>query len=230
MERSAALGYPSALLKLSHIYMDDPEFKDLNQAAGHGSAFAVYFLCNLYKWGMSVKQDLAEAMNYFIRAADLGEVLAQLQVAKYYASGTGPVPKDQEKAVHYFSLAAEQNDAEGIYNLGMIYLHDSEKAYQPQQFYQYMEKAAELGRGEDQFEMAVHMLSKADKTNKLQDYLRSTHWMKLAAFNGSEQAKKHLAVLARSLAEKIKPTEPVNEDDYKFAEKFFNIDFLFEFT
>ncbi len=75
--------------------------------AEQGEADAQYNLGHLYRQGLGVPQDLAEAAKWYARAAGQGVPNAQFNVATMYANGEG-VRQDLVLAYMWFSLAAER--------------------------------------------------------------------------------------------------------------------------
>lgn len=53
--------------------------------------------------------------------AESGDVKAQLQLGYTYLYGSDKIEKDYQKAFHYYSLAAKQEDKIGLNNLGSMY-------------------------------------------------------------------------------------------------------------
>ena len=74
----------------------------------------------MYANGQGVPQDYAEAIKWFVLAAERGDANAQYNLGLYYANGRG-VPQDDAEAVKWFRKAAEQGDASAQYNLGLFY-------------------------------------------------------------------------------------------------------------
>ncbi len=74
----------------------------------------------MYAKGQGVAQDYAEAVKWFRRAAEQGNVFAQSHFGWIYAEGEG-VTQDYAEAVKWFRLAAEQGHAPAQYSLGLRY-------------------------------------------------------------------------------------------------------------
>lgn len=60
--------------------------------------------------GLGVIQDYSKALEWFIEAAQQGNVVAQKNVGTIYAGGYG-VPRDYREAARWYLMAAENNDA-----------------------------------------------------------------------------------------------------------------------
>jgi TPR repeat protein len=75
----------------------------------------------MYANGTGVRQDYAEAAEWYRRAAERGHANAGLNLGVMYASGRG-VPRDLAEAARWFRKAAERGDVHAQANLG--YMHD----------------------------------------------------------------------------------------------------------
>lgn len=66
------------------------------------------------------KKDVARALGYFRRAANLGSPTANAKLGFYYANGWG-VPRDMATAVRFYRQGAERNDPVSNLELGKLY-------------------------------------------------------------------------------------------------------------
>lgn len=75
-----------------------------------------------YRYGVTCAQreEDAEAVKWFRRAAEAGNVDAQGSLAFMYASGRG-VARDDVEAATWYRRAADRGSAEAQYNLGIAY-------------------------------------------------------------------------------------------------------------
>ena len=67
-----------------------------------------------------IRGDYKKAAEYFKKAADEGEVEAQVQMGHMYEYGYG-VKQDDVKAFAYYKIAAEHNSSNANYMLGAMY-------------------------------------------------------------------------------------------------------------
>ena len=77
----------------------------------------------MYAEGHEVSQDFTQAVTWYRRAADQGDVGfagAQLSLGHMYADGQG-VPRDFTQAIAWYRQAADQSDAEAQFMLGSMY-------------------------------------------------------------------------------------------------------------
>lgn len=90
---------------------------------------AEYELALMNERGLGTPADPNAAFSLYRQAADNGLAKAQNRVGEAYArfgswntTGFDRVPKDYKEALAWFTLAAEQGDADGLANLGTMYL------------------------------------------------------------------------------------------------------------
>jgi uncharacterized protein len=74
----------------------------------------------MYATGQGVRQDYAEAMKWYRRAADQGDTRSQYNLGVMYDAGRG-VPEDYAEATKWYRKAAEQGQADAQNNLGVMY-------------------------------------------------------------------------------------------------------------
>ena len=80
-------------------------------------------LCNhlgvYYANGLGVERE-DKAFEMSEAAAEMGLSVAQSNVAHMFAQGSG-TPQDYTRALHFWTLAANQNHTDAMYNLGVLY-------------------------------------------------------------------------------------------------------------
>lgn len=124
----------------------------------------------------------------------------------FHGDPTTGIKQDYEKAAKYFAEAARQNNAEGMYNLGMLY----DRGYGVQKNHslatQFYEKAASqpaqlpnsnrpnIGVAEAQHSLGLRYNDGIDVS---QNFAIAAHWYKRAAENGCENAANNLAIMYR---------------------------------
>jgi TPR repeat protein len=129
LEDRAQAGEPEAQTLLALAYhagvllkKDDVEAtKLLHKAADRGYSAAEESLGIFAETGIGMdRPSLAEALNWYRRAAQQGSIDAATDIALLYANGKG-VPRNPEQAVVWFRRAAEGGDPSAQYNLGLMY-------------------------------------------------------------------------------------------------------------
>ena len=92
---------------------------ELRNLAGGGDAMAQFALGAHYMIGEDVKQDYAEAIRWFTKAAEQGHVGAQSALGAYYWVGRG-VTKNLQRAYFWSILARAQGDETSKYRVAVI--------------------------------------------------------------------------------------------------------------
>jgi len=88
--------------------------------AKKGDVFAQYVLGHMYCEGKHVKQDYAEGIKWYERAANQGFAPGQLALGSMYFAGQG-VDKDYNEAARWFRKAAEKGYDRAQNNLASLY-------------------------------------------------------------------------------------------------------------
>lgn len=69
-----------------------------------------------------VKVNTLKGLEWMSKSADAGLAMAQAEQGHLYNDGGESVPQDLKKALHYYQLAAKQDESSAINNLGIFYL------------------------------------------------------------------------------------------------------------
>src|ERR1039457_360923 len=93
----------------------------LKAKSEQGDASSSFMLAGLYENGFGgVSQDAAEALKWYRKAAEQGNVRAQYHLGYCYFKGQG-VTQDYVEAFRWYREAAEQGDADAQSDLGLCY-------------------------------------------------------------------------------------------------------------
>jgi TPR repeat protein len=92
----------------------------VRELAARGVAEAVFLMGTAFDEGLGETENPVTAASWYRRAADLGHVLAQHNLANLYFDGRG-VRQDDRQAVEWWRRAAEQGDAVPMLRLGTMY-------------------------------------------------------------------------------------------------------------
>ena len=113
----AKFGYEEAMFKLGKFYMsgfegrpDYPQaIKWLSQAIekNNKNSKAMHLIGMAYQYGMSDKEDVKKAFEYYRQASDLGHQESSYVLAEAYYEGKG-VDQDKKLAKEYYQMAARQ--------------------------------------------------------------------------------------------------------------------------
>ena len=89
----------------------DESFPVIRKMAEEGNVRALHDLGWVYRQGIGVKQDYAQALNWFTKAAEADEApdsySASYYVGEIYYKGLGTVKTDREKAIKWLKRAKE---------------------------------------------------------------------------------------------------------------------------
>ena len=106
-----------------------------NRLSGKDLAEAQCMLGCCYRRGWGVEYDMASAVKWWQKAADLGDGYATDRIGDCYSNGNGGLPEDAEKAFEYYQKAADGGYAGAYFTLGLCYRNgdgverDYEKAF-----------------------------------------------------------------------------------------------------
>ena len=85
-----------------------------------GFLAAWYQLAEHYAEGRGVAQDFGEAIKWYRKLADIGDIFAQSQIGEFYRDGRG-VPQDYAEAAKWFGEAGAGGYAYAQYQVGLLY-------------------------------------------------------------------------------------------------------------
>lgn len=157
----------------------------LTELAKAGDARAEFNLGVSYYYGNGVKQDYAEALKWYQKAAEHGNERAQYNLASLYADGLGTT-RDAAKAAQWYAKAAEKGDVASHLALARIYSYGGNNL-QPDyaKAYKYYEEASLKGSDEAEFNVGGMCLFGAGTEQNVPKAVEI--YTKLAA-NGNERA------------------------------------------
>jgi TPR repeat protein len=120
----------------------------LQQLAEQGNAPAQFHLAQMYRDGQGVTQNNDQALIWYRKAAEQGQVEAQNYLGWFYSAA-----QDYSPAVAWYRKAAEQGYAEAQYNLGWLYAKGRGVAQDDKQAVDWFSKAAQQGYADAQFNL-----------------------------------------------------------------------------
>jgi len=151
-------------------------------AANPKDAAAMTLIGEIYRDGIAVTQDVAEAARWYRLASGLGDPQAAFQLGVILLDGAPGVPRDAAAAKAQFELAGAKGVASALYNLGVLAL-DNSGGHTPDfpAAAEAFRKAAEAGDGNAAYSYGV--LLRQGKGVAL-DIAESARWLKRAADEG----------------------------------------------
>ncbi len=187
--------------------------EDLRARAEQGDAKAQYSLGDMYRDGKGVTKDSAEAVKWYRKsadqgnveaqvrlgflskdsaeqvkwlrmAADQGDVLTQCFLGSMYANAlVDGVVKDSAEAVKWYRRAADQGYANAQVNLGFMYRNGEGVAKDGAEAVKWYRKAADQGNANAQWNLGV-IYSNGEGVAK--DAIEGAAWINIAAASGEE--------------------------------------------
>lgn len=156
-----------------------------SKAFQSGSAESGYYLGRMLELGLGVKADKVAASKIFIASAGQGHAASLNRVGLMHYRGENGVLQDFNEAFSYFKKSADQNDRNGLFNLGKLYFEGKGVKRDIPRAHELYEKAADLGHVG-----ALNSLGFAYKTglNVKQDGVRSLGYFRKAAALGNAVA------------------------------------------
>lgn len=122
----------------------DVAYKYLKVAADLNHASANYMIANMLIRGLlgnKSKDELERGYEYLIKSYNLGNIAASNLIGNMYYNGIHPLEKNIEEAMKYYKIAAENDYAFALNNLGKI----EENKNNMEGAFKYYRKAADLG-------------------------------------------------------------------------------------
>ncbi len=130
----------------------------------------------------------AEAFEYMLKAAELGNSSAQASLGNYFSEGKG-IKKSDKKAAYWYRRASRQGNDTGAFNLAV----DKLKAKNLRAAIVWFERARNMGSGEAALELAKIYLGKRRGKAKAIHLWETTQQMK--PYEISDDAKEEAALL-----------------------------------
>lgn len=186
LDMSARNGNKLAQNKLGTLYEsgDVLNQKDLKKAidnykksALQDYALAQYNLAQHYN-EVHTKDKLEQALHWYTRASDNGNVAAMNNLANLYFNGQG-TKKDLKKAYELYKKAAALNDGVAKYNLAMMYFQGDYVKQNDKKALRYLQEAAFAGTSFAQVRLGKFYLKGGKLVN--QDYKKALTWFYEAA-------------------------------------------------
>lgn len=207
-EREAALGDDGAraMLRTLRGVASEAETRAgydwLARAAQKGSVAAQF------QMGVTLEragpENIKDAINYYLAAANQGFPLAQSNLAALYLRGEG-LPQDDAKAAEWSLLAARQGNALSQFRLGSLYAAGRGVPKDMAKAVEWLEKASQQGVANAQAHLGAVLLAGQGVAKNEE---RGLYWIRKAAELGQPEAIKILAAATlEGKAEKLAPPD-----------------------
>ncbi|MDF2119989.1 hypothetical protein PY365_30955 [Roseiarcaceae bacterium H3SJ34-1] len=188
-----------------------PKGTDLRTAATGGNPAAQFELAARLFEGRTMPRDLAQAAQWFEKAALQDFAPAQYRLGSLYEKGLG-VTRDTARAKTLYQRAADHGNIRAMHNLAVLYAEGADGKPDYAAAAQWFRKAAEYGVRDSQYNLAILY---ARGLGTAQDISQSWVWFSLAAAQGDEDAgKKRNDVAARLNAPQLAAAKAI-VDNFK---------------
>ena len=168
---------------------------------------AMTILGELYRDGLGVRTDPAEAARWYKLAADRGDAQGAYALALAHLQGRG-VPVDRRAGRELLAKAAAGNHVGALYNLGLVAAEDKPPDYKVAAGW--FLKAAKLGSGDAAYALAL-LHKEGNGVDK--DPAKAVEWLRLAA-------AEHIVAGQLELAIALFNGEGVEKDEFLAASFF----------
>lgn len=207
-KKSASQGYPMAMHRLGmaalkgemHMRKDVKNaIKWLKRAAvvankDNNGAASAYELSNLYENGMPpvVYPDELYSLELLVQAAELDYPPAQYKLGWCFEYGELGCPTDAVQSIHWFLLAAENNEPNAQFSLAGWYLTGAEGVIEPndKEAFHWASKAAEQEYVKAEYAIAYFYEMGIGIEKNMEEAM---HWYRIAAEHGDERAIKRIS-------------------------------------
>ena len=156
-----------------------------------GDADAMYRMGYFYQHGLGVKQDYAEAMNWYEKSADNGFGMAMLNIGYMYFHALG-VEQSYDKAFSWYQKAAYAGVASAKTNLGQMFHYGYGVDVDYKQAMEWYQKAADDGNV-----LAMNNIGALyeEGAGVEKDYQKALEWYTKSADGGNALAMKNIGDL-----------------------------------
>lgn len=198
LEIAAEKGNSDAQFNLGVAYKNGQGIPECDQtamdyfllAAKKNHTKAIWNIGEMYAEGCGVTQSKKTAFIYFQRAAELGDMEAQASFGILYDER-----EKYEKALHFYTLAAEQENPIAEYRLGVLFQHGRGCEKNNKKAFSFYLRSAEKSEREAQYNVAVFYYHGIGTKQSLK---RAAKFFKLAAEDGDELAQYNLSKMYES--------------------------------
>jgi len=156
----------------------------LRAAAAKNDPAAEYEIAQRYSEGRGVPQNLAEAADWYERAAKQGLAPAQFRLGGFYEKGFG-VKKDLDAARRLYSAAADAGNAKAMHNLAVLYAEGIDGKPDYQNAAKWFRKAADYGLTDSQYNLGILY---GRGIGMQPDLAEAYKWFALAARDGDKES------------------------------------------
>jgi len=217
LNKSADAGNPNALAALGSVLFDGKKFGEkeikadeklavekFTKLADQGVPAGLRTMAELHQAGLAgVPKDFKKALEYFVRAAQGNDAVAQVRLASFYDAGVDLDPKDDKvdvtpnaaAALELYRLAAQNNVPLAVYNVGTFYESGRAVDRDLQKAFTYFLQSAVDGFLLGMQKAGVYYLNGA---GTLRDPVAATSWFTRTAAAGLPEGQLSLGLMAEN--------------------------------
>lgn len=168
----------------------------LTLKANAGDANAAFALGAMHERGNGVRQNAAEAVKWYRKAAEQGHAAAQFNLALILAKGRG-VAANPVEAAKWYERAAAQGDVQAATNLGILYAQGKGVKQDMAQAARWFKQAAEAGNPMAEYNLGLLYSDQmfSEGKTEAEDDKQAALWLSRAADHGVVAAQNNLGVL-----------------------------------
>lgn len=194
LRKAAAQGHCRALAVLGAFFIDEDERLShemraaelgCDQAQVNLGLWYLHYQVNYYEPEEYMPKDYAQAVFWLTKAANMGNMDAQLKLGQMYLEGQG-VPQDDDIAFVWIRKSAEQEHEWANYDLGMMYLEGRGVSQNDEEAAACFMKGARLGDLDATYQLGVMYL---EGRGIGQDDGEACFWIRKAAKLGYSDAQ-----------------------------------------
>ncbi|MBL8581343.1 MAG: SEL1-like repeat protein, partial [Rhizobiaceae bacterium] len=167
----------------------------LRDAAKAGDPKALFEVGSRYAEGRGVTTDMANAAQFYEKAAELGFAPAQYRIGNFYEKGLG-VERDIPKAKTWYQMAASQGNASAMHNLAVLFAMGADGTSDNDSAARWFTEAAEFGVKDSQFNLGILTAKGIGVPQNLEE---SYKWFALVAKTGDRDAAAKRDEIANAL-------------------------------
>lgn len=168
------------------VFVDETEFLEfLKGFAEEGEPMLQNILGICLIIGYGCEENPHEALKWWTKAAEQGDLCSQRCLWSCYYSGNSGIRKNYKKAFHWLEQAALQNDDESQFMLGVCHYNGQGVQKSREKAFECFKMAAESGHPDAQYHLANYYLNGCVVEK---DVMEAWEWFNLAAEQGQEEA------------------------------------------
>lgn len=177
----------ASLAVQAQSYQDFQRYLSEAKSGNRDAQFNVGLFYHTGKAG--VKKDYQQAVYWYRKAADQGQINAQGNLGYLYVNGIG-VTQDYSQAAYWYRKAADQGDMSAQASLGYLYFDGKGLTQDYSQAVYWFRKAADQGEPDAMFNLAFCYYR---GNGVSQDYKQAAYWYEKAAEEGHMDAQARIA-------------------------------------